>query len=164
MPAGVSAITPIANTTLSNSTTATVTFSSIVGTYRDLVLVIQGSTTGNANVRMRFNGDSGTNYAFVFMAGAASQQVSGVATSQDWMYANYYANWDTTQANIVVNFLDYAQTDKHKMVTIRDNAASTYTETIAGRWPSTSAITSIAINASGLFASGTSFSLYGVSA
>jgi len=163
MPAGVSALTPLANTTLSNSSTSTVTFSSIVGTYRDLVLVMQGSTTGNANVRMRFNGDTGSNYAFVFLAGGSGLQASGVATL-DWMYANYYANWDTAQANIVVNFLDYAQTDKHKMVTIRDNAASTYTETIAGRWPSTSAITSIAINASGLFAAGTSFSLYGVSA
>ena len=127
------------------------------------MLVMQGSTTGNANVRMRFNGDTGANYGFVYLAGGPSVQASGF-TTQDWMYANYYANWDTTQANIVVNFLDYAQTDKHKLVTIRDNAASTYTETIAGRWPSTSAITTIAINASGLFVAGTSFSLYGVSA
>jgi hypothetical protein len=162
MPAGVSAMTPVANTTLS-SATANVTFSSIVGTYRDLILVVQGSTTGAANVRFRFNGDSGSNYNFVFFAGAAGQQVSGT-TTQDYMYANYYANWDTGQANVIINIMDYAQTDKHKIVAIRSNAPTTYTEAIAGRWASTSAITSIAINASGQFATGTSFSLYGVSA
>lgn len=161
MPVGVSALTAIANTTLS-SASANVTFSSIVGTYRDLMLVIQGSTTGAANVRMRFNGDTGNNYTFVFLAGASGTQVSGTATL-DWMYANYYANWDTSQANIIFNILDYAQTNKHKPVIVRDNAATTYTEAIVGRWISTSAITSITVNVSGQFAAGTTLSLYGVS-
>lgn len=161
MPAGVSALKPIATTTLA-SATANVTFSSIVGTYRDLTLIIQGSTTGAANVRMRFNGDTGSNYSFVYLAGGASTTASGI-TTQDWMYGNYYANWETAQANIIVNFFDYAQTDKHKTVLIRANAATTYTEAITGRWPSTSAITTILVNASGQFSAGTTFSLYGVS-
>jgi hypothetical protein len=78
MPAGVSAWTPLANTTLASAANS-VTFSGISGAYRDLMLVIQGSTTGPANVRMRFNGDTGSNYTFVFLAGA-----SGKSSEWNW--------------------------------------------------------------------------------
>lgn len=157
-----SAWTPIANTTL-GSNTGSVTFSSIVGSYRDLVLVVQGTTTSGQNVTLQFNSDTGNNYSIVYMAGGnAGQSTNSVTTT--YMYANYYANWDTTQANITANIMDYTATDKHKSVLIRDNSTSTYTEAIAGRWANTAAITSIKVAASSLFATGTTFALYGVSA
>jgi hypothetical protein len=156
------AMIPIANTTL-GSNTASVTFSSIVGTYRDLVLVVQGTTTSGQNVTLQFNSDTGNNYSIVYMAGGNGGQSTNFLTSTS-MYANYYANWDTTQANIIANIMDYSTTDKHKTVLIRDNSTSTYTEAIAGRWANTSAITSIKVAASTLFSTGTTFALYGVSA
>jgi hypothetical protein len=42
MPAGVSAYTALANVTLGSSA-ANVTFSSISGSYRDLVLIVNGN-------------------------------------------------------------------------------------------------------------------------
>jgi hypothetical protein len=46
---------------------ATVTFSGIEGTYRDLMLTIDGRSTGAVNssrVRMQFNGDTAANYSY----------------------------------------------------------------------------------------------------
>jgi len=55
---------PIATTTVSGSSTSTVTFSSISGTYTDLVIIGNlGSQTTNAFPYLQFNGDTGSNYS-----------------------------------------------------------------------------------------------------
>ena len=55
--------TPIATTTLGSGQTS-VTFSSISGTYTDLILIASASNTGGAtNIRLQFNGDTATNYS-----------------------------------------------------------------------------------------------------
>lgn len=159
MPA---AMKPLANLTLGSSAT-TVTFSSIVGSYRDLHLVVQGSTTSAQNITLQFNNDTGSNYSIVYLAGGPGTKVSG-SVNTTYIYANYYANWDTTQASLITNIMDYSATDKHKTLLIRGHSTSTYTETIAGRWASTAAITTLKVSASTNFSSGTSFALYGVSA
>jgi hypothetical protein len=64
MPAGVSAYTALANVTLGSSA-ASVTFSSISQSYRDLVLVITATTSAVDNAFIRFNSDSGSNYNIV---------------------------------------------------------------------------------------------------
>jgi hypothetical protein len=62
MPAGVSAITPLANITL-GSAAASVTFSSIAATYKDLYLVAQtGLSSAGQTVNVQFNNDTGANY------------------------------------------------------------------------------------------------------
>jgi len=72
--------TPLATVTL-GSTAASVTFSSIPATYRDLILIITAQRTGSpVNVGMRFNGDSGSNYSSVFMTGTGSSAISGTVS------------------------------------------------------------------------------------
>jgi hypothetical protein len=57
----------LATTTL-GATAASVTFSSIPATYRDLVLVYNGTTSANIGVDVEFNGDTNSaNYSRVFM-------------------------------------------------------------------------------------------------
>jgi hypothetical protein len=51
--------TPLATVTL-GTTAASVTFSSIPATYRDLIFVLSG-LGGSANITLRYNGDSGSN-------------------------------------------------------------------------------------------------------
>ena len=53
--------TPIATTTFSGST-ATLDFTSISG-YTDLILVINGSLASDQRFCLRFNSDTGNNYA-----------------------------------------------------------------------------------------------------
>jgi hypothetical protein len=167
MPAGVSAITPLANITL-GSAQNTVTFSSISQSYRDLILIYQGqasSYSGNAP-SMRFNSDSSVAYPCVLMTGNGTSTFSSL-TGFTWINisdADYLS--PNTQQLITVQIMDYSATDKHKSTLSRANNPGQGVNVNAGRWPSTSAITTItlAIAFGGSnFNAGSTFALYGVS-
>jgi len=148
----------LANTTLSG-TASSITFSSIPATYRDLVLVFNGSMSAN-NIRLilRFNGSS-SNYTAVRMFGQGN--VSDTQTQIDMGYAD-------GRVVGIANIMDYSATDKHKTALVRfgDLGASngeTYTQAWAGRWASTNAINQVAVTvASGNIASGSTLALYGI--
>lgn len=157
------AITPLANITLGSSA-ATVTFSSISGSYRDLMLVIGGGISSGASVFMRVNGDTGANYNYVFATGDGSSTYTLSSSSQT---SGVIANWGiASNANIILHFFDYSATDKHKNVSVRANDASLGVDMGMNRWASTSAITSFSLYNTGIrtWNIGTSFALYGVSA
>jgi hypothetical protein len=167
MPAGVSAYTALANVTLGSSA-ASVTFSSINSGYRDLVLIIQGSSlSGNFVPKLQFNNDTGANYNDVYMTGNGSSAASSSNSSDTALrlYQNAFYT-STTLAQTICNILDYSATDKHKSTLTRNNNASQATETFAGRWANTAAISTIKLfspNATSL-AAGSTVALYGVSA
>ena len=159
------ALTPIAWQSLA-SATATVTFSSIPGTYRDLRLVISGLGSAAGYAKINLNSDSASNYYEVTAAGSGSSAVTDSGNLAYAIIANF-ANWTATYANVTtIDFLDYSATDKHKTLLVRNNNAGTGTEMIANRWASTSAINNIVVAFTGAvnFATGTTFALYGVSA
>ena len=144
---------PLATTTLASST-ATVTFSSIPSSYRDLVIVIDGSAASAGATFLNFNADS-SNLSYVRMYGTGSS--TGSDTSRIGMW--------TAQSNIVFQIMDYSATDKHKTYLARANAAGNQVAALASRWASTSAITSILIDHStSNFDASTTFSLYGIEA
>lgn len=157
------AITPLANLTL-GSNAATVTFSSISGSYRDLRLIIQSGGASNSGARVRINGDSGANYSVVLMRGSGTSAVSNAGTNTEITIG--YDVYSTSVTSVyTVDFFDYSATDKHKTVLSRGNNAATSVEAAATRWANTAAITSLTITMyGGDIASGSSFALYGVSA
>lgn len=162
-----SALVPLANITLGSSA-ATVTFSSISGSYRDLLLVAQPSSTSNlVGLRMRINSDTGSNYPQVVAFGDGSSAYSASNNDTYISLANGAAWTTTSNATVIVSLLDYSATDKHKPILERGNVIGTYPATVmsATRWASTSAITSIQLYfGSGNIAAGSTFALYGVSA
>jgi hypothetical protein len=164
--------TPLANLTLGSSA-ASVTFSSIPATYRDLIVVLNIRSTHSGDedyALMRFNGDTGSNYSYVFMNGSGAAATSGTASSSTFINdSNFAANSAT--ANVftpaVINIQDYSATDKHKTTISRSNSttASGQVSATAGRWANTAAITSVAFTcfqSGASYASGSTFSLYGV--
>lgn len=156
--------TPLANITLGSSA-ASVTFSSISQAYRDLVLVsnILGATA-DANLFLRFNGDTGTNYSFVQMYGSGSSTGTSAATLTQ-VVSGITAS-TTQRATATHSLIDYSATDKHKSLLNRsDSAQYVGTFAIATRWANTAAITSIqAFTSSDAFAAGSTFALYGIAA
>lgn len=146
---------PLATTTLSSSASS-VTFGSISGSYRDLVLVIQGGSnfSGDISFEVYPNGDT-ANGSMVSMQGDGSS-ASSFSTSRIFFTMN------NANGMNILQFMDYSATDKHKTILIRDTTTAT-TRATAGRWASTSAITSIELeDATGqTFDAGTTFSLYG---
>ena len=156
--------TPLATVTLGSSA-ASVTFSSIPATYRDLILVMNmtGATTTDSNVNLTINSDTTqANYSAVYMNGTGSSAVSGTMTQpRDLTFWNYLTG--TTRMTIVTQFMDYSATDKHKTYLTRGDNAGTGTGAFAHRWANTNAITSLAVTAASVsFAAGSTFNLYGV--
>ena len=65
----------IATTTLS-SAQSSVTFSSISGSYTDLIIISDAIlASGNDALGLRFNSDSGSNYSYTFMYGNGTSAV-----------------------------------------------------------------------------------------
>jgi len=153
--------TPLANITLGSSASS-VSFSSIPASFRDLVLVIDGTASVSTNVQVRFNGDSNNNYLYVAMYGngstTSSFAESNISSITQLALANY-------SSNTLTQIMDYSATDKHKTVLIRSNGGNGFVQATAGRWGSTSAITSMVLTSSGsgaTFNSGSNFALYGI--
>ena len=148
---------PLATVTL-GSAASSVTFSSIPATYRDLIVVIEGTTATNFNLTTQVNSDTGNNYSTVEANGSSSGTQSFANTSLDRFYA---ASMQTARTNVTYQFMDYSATDKHKTVLVRNGVGGDRTSMVAGRWASTAAITSIFFYG-GTFAAGSNFSLYGI--
>ena len=163
-----SAMTALATITLGSSA-ATVTFGSIPATYRDLRIIVNGGATASSDqMRIRINGDSTASYWWVNMRGTGSAaQSSAVGAAQTSSILDLFGNGLGTTLNgqYIVDLLDYSATDKHKSFLCRADDATQGSHAIAGRWTSTSAITSIQLYDSGTtFLAGSVFSLYGISA
>jgi hypothetical protein len=168
MPAGVSAYIPLANVTLSSSA-ATVTFSSISQSYRDLVLISQASSvTGTVAVLITINNDNSSNaYSNIEMSGNGTAVATTAGDSYFYAYAALsIPNMPSTSSWLgISNFMDYSATDKHKTILTRSNVAGIGVNLLTSRYKSTSAVTSIKLAANGTsFAAGSTFALYGVSA
>ena len=165
MAAG-STYTPIATTTLS-SNQATVTFSSISGSYTDLVLIVSANQTPALNTQyIRFNGDTGTNYSYTVLTGNGTSAISARGTTQDAWYSGYYGVPPTTGFGIeIYNFQNYANSTTYKTGLSRTNRASGGVDAMVGLWRNTAAITSITYGITGISAyltSGSTFTLYGI--
>jgi hypothetical protein len=152
--------TPLANVTLGTAA-ASVTFSSIPATYRDLILVMNGTPSTGSYAFLRFNGDTGSNYNYLFMYGDGSSAVSQSFTSQT---QGYIGNIDATvRTTFIAQVMDFSATDKHKTFLSRNGQAAGLVIATAGRWANTSAVTSMSVNInSGTFSTGHTFNLYGV--
>jgi hypothetical protein len=154
--------TALANITL-GATAASVTFSSIPATYRDLVFVFSGTATSTDRlVEVRFNGDSGSNYSQVRALGFASSTNSSSSTLTSFGLFYSDTGLGTTQSTSILQLMDYSATDKHKTMLNRVGGGTTWVEMRAGRWANTAAITSANFFIDGNFATGTTLSLYGV--
>jgi hypothetical protein len=144
------------------SAAASVTFSSIPQTYTDLVLVINGYSINDVDWRFRMgNGsiDSGSNYSGTYMYGDGSgassyreSNVTGIGTG---------GAYNATGTSII-QIQNYSNTNTNKTILARTNS-NDYTQARVGLWRSTSAVNVIQISPdSGNFASGSTFTLYGI--
>jgi hypothetical protein len=158
-----STYTPIATTTLS-STSSSVTFSSISGSYTDLVLVVVASiTTGDQDTWLRFNSDSNTYYSRTKVAGNGTSATSFRASNQNAYYG--VGNINTTMMTSINHIMNYANTTTYKTLLTRHGSTGNETAASVGLYRSTSAITSIEIAPGGsTFVSGSTFTLYGITA
>ena len=172
-PMGTSGLALIA--VINPTGTNTVTFSSIPGTYKHLRLVgmgrSSGAGTGNDFPLMTFNADGAAHYArqtVEFTGVAAPSSFQATADSGAFIAvfptAGDIANYPGT---FILDIINYANTTFAKnyqgqyMGVTSALLSSLFTNTFAGVWSGTAAITSITIAETSNYVTGTSFSLYG---
>jgi hypothetical protein len=117
------------------------------------------SLSSNAEVYIRFNGDTNANYARVYVEGNGSS-VTG-AQSNDTQQINILGR--NSQMVNIINVMNYSNTSTFKNVVARFSSPNEIVGGEVGLWRSTSAITSITLSLSGgNFTDGSVISLYGI--
>jgi hypothetical protein len=154
--------TQIASTTLGTAASS-VTFSSIAGTYTDLVVVVNVKGTAAANPGLRFNSDSATNYSSLAINGNGVSAASFRYTSSDTLFShNAGAAMNGIWTSFIANIQNYSNATTYKTALTRYNT-STELDACVGLWRSTAAITSVAITThTNSYDIGSTFSLYGI--
>ncbi|CAB4173643.1 hypothetical protein UFOVP1255_7 [uncultured Caudovirales phage] len=162
MAAG-STYTPLATSTVTSGTTTA--FTSIPGTYTDLLLVVNGicAAGGPGDLRLQFNSDTATNYSYNRLLGTGSTVTNGRATA-----ANFIIGGQTSTTNPSVtlcNIQNYSNTTTNK-TTISNygnyNPTNNAVGVSVGMWRSTAAITRIDISTNVAFDVTVYLTLYGI--
>ena len=154
----------IATQTL-GSAAASVTFSSISGSYTDLVLIYSGTGSVAIDVVMQLNGDTSSLYSSTVVTGNGTSALSSRTSAQSKIWLDSYGYMTTSNPNVgVVHLMNYSNTTTYKTVLCRANNATTGTDATVGLYRSTSAITSLTLlpHITANFSIGCTFSLYGI--
>jgi hypothetical protein len=159
---------PIATTTLGSATNS-VTFSSISGSYTDLILITSTVGSGTASIpliKVRFNGDTGSNYSYTRVYGyGTSSTGSDRSSSTTSMEINDPGNYFNTQITCIAQIQNYSNSTTYKTMLARSGEQGNAVIAYANLWRSTSAVTSITIfTPAQNFNSGSTFTLYGIKA
>lgn len=166
----------IATVTLGSSNNS-ITFSSIPSTYKHLQMRIFALSTGNLGTSFcRINGDTNVaNYVTHYFAGNGSSAYSGVLPSNSGRSA-YLLDAGISQNSIsyplvsIIDFLDYTNTNKYRVMRTLSgedtNGTNTYVGSVgitSGLYLSTSAISTLNffLDANS-YATNTKFALYGI--
>ena len=157
----------IASQTL-GSNTVSVTFSSIAGTYTDLMLIVSNLTTTVAgmSIYMEFNADSSAVYSETWLNGDGTSATSVRRTADTKGFLGGYITGTSTTnpAMAIGQIMNYANTTTFKTALARYSLASAETNTLVNLWRSTAAINAIRVFTGGTMATGSTFSLYGITA
>jgi len=167
-----SSYSSIATQTVGSGGASSITFSSIPSTYTHLqirYIAKDARTVGNAasQVYIRYNSDSGTNYAVHELAGDGTTASAYGAASGT---SNYAVIGDATSGSYtglgIIDILDYANTNKNKTMRAlsgNDLNGSGSIKLTSGLWMNTAAINTITLTPlSTPFSQYSSFALYGV--
>jgi hypothetical protein len=160
-----STYTPLATVTI-GSPAGSVTFSSIPATYRDLIVTFSGSLSASTRIDLRVGAgslDTGNNYNSVIMWGNGTSASSVNYNNNPLMYTLFDpTNSGTGIVNASFSIMDYSATNKHKTFIGRADSSTNLAMAFAGRWASTSALTTIALLPIANFTTGSVVSLYGI--
>jgi hypothetical protein len=143
--------TLIASSTVGAGGVSDITFSSIPGTYTDLLLKVsvRGANTGLDDLSVQYNSDTGSNYYYTELGGTGAASFGGAGTGTK---NNTLLTGSASTANTFVNHEIYipsytGSTEKPIIVNAiaENNSASTYVQqrVQAWKWSGTAAITSI---------------------
>jgi len=152
---------------------ASVTFSDLgdyAGTYQHLQVraSYKGVTANTESVRMRINGDTGSNYSIHGLLGDGSSVSSFGLANTVWMTIGDSKNTADAYAAAVIDLLDSFETSKYPTIKVLSGTSEAVTriDLASGSRRNTEALSSISffMNSGSDLAAKTRFSLYGLKA
>jgi hypothetical protein len=161
----------IASVEVGSAGSSSIDFSSIPQGYTDLKVVLSGravATSSYPNVRVRFNGDTSTNYRWRRIYGDGSTATSDNSTGDSGALVGLIAGSNETAntfSNIefyVSNYVGSSQKTISADAVSENNATTSYSYLIAPLWTGTAAITSMSLYSSYNFVQYTTAILYGI--
>jgi hypothetical protein len=169
---------PLQVITIGPTSASSINFTNIPSTYTHLQLRIMALGTGATAVNgfnCQANGDTGNNYARHLLQGYGSGvDAYGIANTDRFQFFGYRGGLrDTYPTAAVIDFFDYANTNKYK--TARGLAGNDFNgnatpvtgevQLSSGMWMNTNAISSLSVYISGSsFGQYSQFALYGIKA
>ena len=155
---------PIQSYTLGSATTG-ITFSSVPSTYTDLKVILVQTTDG-ANLGIRFNSDSGSNYSWTRLQGDGSSATSARTTNASFGQLNGNGTSASPNSGLVeVDIFSYAGSTNKTVLSkfSNDQNGSGNTAPTVNLWRSTATITTVYVFAAGGdLQIGTTATLYGI--
>ena len=175
-PISLGDMDPIAMVEVGSAGAASVTFSSIPATYTHLQIrcIVRSTTTGNdAWVVYTLNGDATTtNYNAHYLFGNGTSATAGSESSGGGdgnlmgRAMGSAAGADNNFAPNIIDILDYANTNKYKVVRNLagqdNNGSRNLVILVSNLWRNTAAINSITFATANNFAQYSQFALYGI--
>lgn len=155
----------ISTATVGVAGASTIDFTSIPGTYTDLVLVLSArATSTTATITVAFNGSSAS-FTNIYLNGQAGFAPTSATGTTLVGYASTTSHTASTFGNLSIYIPNYAgATNKNFSVdSVQENngAASVNLNIFANRWANTAAITQVTLSLAN-FAQYSSASLYGI--
>jgi hypothetical protein len=150
---------PIASYTITGSE-STYTFTNIPGTYNDLVLTtLATGATGNLELGIRFNGDTGSNYKYSILYASNTSYATSNGTGTNAI-GTYFR---TGKSMMYANINGYKNTSFWKTINSFEGSTGPQVGQWFNIWKNPAAITSITVfTTSSVIPVGTTFTLYGL--
>ena len=172
-PVSTNSYESIQTVTVGSGGQSSIDFTVIPSTYKHLQIRYIARNNRAVNwdsLSMRFNSDTGSNYAYHLLVGEGANPVVAVGQATQTSMATCYQTGSSAASNIfgagVIDVLDYADTNKFKTARAlsgNDLNGSGAALFASGLWRSTSAVTTISLFSTGVnFVQHSSFALYGI--
>jgi hypothetical protein len=155
--------------TVGSGGVASVTFDGIPSDYKHLQIRVSAIATGESRIRMRFNGDTGTNYSVHYLLGNGTNPFAGSGANANQLSGSYAKGTASYSCVNIIDILDYKNTNKNKSIQVLTGYANNVATdgelgVWSGVWRNTSAVYSAILyfDNSANIAQHSRFSLYGV--
>ena len=156
-------------TATGNNVLTSLSFTSIPSTYKSLQIRYSAAAlAGGAQLQMRFNSDTATNYWYHETYGNGTSATANFG-SAGYFYIDVTGGVSASPNTMggVMDILDYSSAVKKKVFKSNNTIqgpSTNYVSLVSGVWNSASALSTITftLDNANAFAAGTSFALYGV--
>ena len=158
----------IATVTVGSGGAANIEFTSIPGTYTDLVVKVSARTSvANGTCTITFNNSTSSySYRYIYGSGSATSSGSASTSNIDGGVYNWSASTANTFANAEIYIPNYAGSNNKSAsldTVSENNATEAYADLGAGLWSNTAAITSITLTPNlGNFVQYSTATLFGI--